>query len=79
MKTAISVQDKLFERAEKFAKRIKISRSRLFSEAIEEYLDRREAEDITANLNAVYSKEDSTVDPVAFEMAIMSLPKDDWS
>jgi len=79
VKTAISVRDKLFERAENFARKEKITRSRLFSEAIEEYLDRREAEDITANLNAVYSTEDSSVDPVAFKMALMSLPKDDWS
>ena len=78
MKTAISVKDKLFERAERFARREKISRSRLFSDAVREYLDKREAEDITANLNAVYSNEDSSVDPVAFKMALMSLPKDEW-
>lgn len=78
MKTAISVQDTLFKRAEKFAKRERMSRSRLFSEAVEEYLDKHEAEDITANLNEVYSKVDSSVDPVIFKMALMSLPKEDW-
>ena len=78
MKTAISVRDDLFKRAEKFSRKKKISRSRLFSEAVEEYLDRQEIGDITANLNEVYSKEDSTVDPVVLKMAIMSLPKDEW-
>ena len=78
MKTAISVRDDLFKRAEKFSRQKKISRSRLFSEAVEEYLDRQEIGDITANLNEVYSKEDSTVDPVVLKMAIMSLPKDEW-
>ena len=78
MKTAISVHDNLFKRAEKFARKRKISRSRLFSEAVEEYLDRREPDDITANLDEVYSKESSAVDPVVFKMALMSLPKDEW-
>ena len=78
MKTAISVQDKLFQRAEKFAKRTKMSRSQLFSEAVEEYMNRHEAGEITANLNAVYSNEDSSVDPVVFKMALMSLPEDEW-
>lgn len=78
MKTAISVRDNLFKRAEKFSKREKISRSQLFSNAVEEYLDKRESEDITANLNAIYSKEDSSIDPVVFKMALMSLPKDEW-
>ncbi len=78
MKTAISVQDKLFQRVDKYAKRENISRSQLFSVAAEEYLDKREADDTTANLNEVYSKEDSSVDPVLFKMALMSLPKEEW-
>ncbi|HEY2866898.1 MAG TPA: hypothetical protein VGJ02_07395 [Pyrinomonadaceae bacterium] len=78
MKTAISVRDNLFKRAEKFARRKKISRSQLFSSAVEEYLDKRETDDISANLNEVYSKEDSSVDPVILKMALMSLPKDEW-
>jgi metal-responsive CopG/Arc/MetJ family transcriptional regulator len=78
MKTAISVQDNLFKRAERFAHKKKMSRSRLFSEAVEEYLDRRETDDITANLNEVYSTESSAVDPAVIKMAMMSLPKDEW-
>jgi metal-responsive CopG/Arc/MetJ family transcriptional regulator len=78
MKTAISVRDSLFKRAEKFARKQKMSRSQVFSEAVEEYLDKREADDITTNLNSVYAKEDSHVDPVVLKMALMSLPKDEW-
>lgn len=55
-----------------------MSRSQLFSKAAEEYLDKREKEDITANLNEVYSNEDSSVDPVLFKMALLSLPKEEW-
>lgn len=78
MKTAISVRDNLFKRVEKFSKDKKMSRSQLFCAAVEEYIDKREDDDITKNLNAVYSKEDSSVDPVLFKMAIMSLPKEEW-
>jgi metal-responsive CopG/Arc/MetJ family transcriptional regulator len=78
MKTAISIRDNLFKRADRFARQKKISRSKLFSEAVEEYLDKRETDDITANLDKVYAKEDSSVDPVMFNMALMSLPKDEW-
>lgn len=78
MKTAISVRDNLFQRVEKYAKKKNISRSQLFSEAAEEYLNKRENDDIKANLNEVYAEEDSSVDPVLFKMALMSLPKEEW-
>lgn len=78
MKTAISVPNDVFERIERYAKKKKMSRSQLFSKAAEEYLDKREKEDITASLNEVYSKEDSSVDPVLFKMAMLSLPKEEW-
>ncbi|MEO5857446.1 MAG: hypothetical protein ABIR33_00710 [Pyrinomonadaceae bacterium] len=78
MKTAISVRENLFKRAESFAKREKISRSKLFANAVEEYLDKREMNDLAANLNDVYSSEDSSVDPVVFKMALLSLPKEEW-
>ncbi len=77
-KTAISVPTDIFERIESYSKKRKMSRSQLFSKAAEEYLDKREKEDITANLNEVYSREDSSVDPVLFKMALLSLPKEEW-
>lgn len=79
MKTAISVRDNLFERIDQYATKKKISRSQLFCEAAEEYLDKREdEEDITASLNALYAVEDSAVDPVLMKMALMSLPREEW-
>ena len=78
MKTAISVNDNLFKRVDRFAKKRKTSRSQIFAEAAEEYLNREEADELLANLTEVYSKEDSSVDPVMFNMALLSLPKDEW-
>lgn len=42
VKTAISVQDSLFERAETLARQLHISRSQLFARALGEFLDRHE-------------------------------------
>lgn len=78
MKTAISVPNDVFERIERYTKKKKISRSHLFSKAAVEYLDKRENEDITANLNKIYAEEDSSVDPVLLKMALLSLPKEEW-
>jgi hypothetical protein len=41
MKTAISIPDDLFEEVERFSKRRKVSRSRLFTDAVREYLPRQ--------------------------------------
>jgi predicted transcriptional regulator len=78
MKTAILVPDDLFERAAKFAEREKISRSTLFSKALEDYLDRHESDSITENLNAVYRSRASSIDPVLYRTALASLPQEDW-
>jgi predicted transcriptional regulator len=78
MKTAISVSDELFERAERFAKAARVSRSRLYADALAAYLNAKEGEDVTNALNEVYSEEGSSVDPALLSMAIASLANDEW-
>jgi metal-responsive CopG/Arc/MetJ family transcriptional regulator len=51
MKTAVSIPDDVFEGAERMAKRTKKSRSRLFSDALKEYLARHAPEEITEAIN----------------------------
>jgi metal-responsive CopG/Arc/MetJ family transcriptional regulator len=51
MKTAISVPDDIFRGAERLARRTKRSRSRLFSDAMREYLARHSKEEITEQMN----------------------------
>jgi predicted transcriptional regulator len=43
VKTAISVQESLFERADALARQLHLSRSQLFSRALGEFLDRHES------------------------------------
>ncbi len=78
MKTAISIPDPLFNAAERVAKREKISRSRLYSRAVQEYLERRHSKAITKALDEVYATEDSELDP-AFAAATYEVwRKEKW-
>jgi metal-responsive CopG/Arc/MetJ family transcriptional regulator len=56
MKTAISLSDTLFDKAEETAHYMGIKRSRLFVIALEEYIARHNGEMITKKLNEVYGK-----------------------
>ena len=56
IKTAISLSDTLFEKAEKTAQYMGITRSRLFANALEEYIARHNGDMITQKLNEVYEK-----------------------
>ncbi|HEX9928427.1 MAG TPA: ribbon-helix-helix protein, CopG family [Pyrinomonadaceae bacterium] len=78
MKTAVTIPDNIIKRADKLAKRRKISRSKLFTEAIESYLDEYDEEEIIRRINEVCDKVDTSVDPVLLRMATLSLPKDEW-
>ena len=62
MKTAISISDALFEQAESTAKKLGISRSSLFAQAIKEFLEVHNPADITQKLNEVYKAETSKMD-----------------
>lgn len=51
MKTAVSIPNDVFDAAERLAKRTKRSRSRLFSDALREYLARHSPDEITEAMN----------------------------
>ncbi|HVE87283.1 MAG TPA: hypothetical protein VND93_30715 [Myxococcales bacterium] len=63
MKTAISVPDGLFKRAERLARRLKKSRSQLYQEAVTEYLERHDPDAITAAINRAAESLESAPDP----------------
>jgi metal-responsive CopG/Arc/MetJ family transcriptional regulator len=55
MKTAISIPDDVFEAADKLARELGQSRSRLYAQAIREYLARHSANSVTEALDAVWA------------------------
>ena len=78
MKTAISIPDEIFNAAEQTAKRLGVSRSELYSNAVKDYIESHVAERITEKLNQVYSVEESSLDVNLQSMQTSSLGKDDW-
>ena len=53
MKTAVSIPDDIFERAERLARREQRSRSDVYSAALEEYVVRRTHDEVTDAMNRV--------------------------
>lgn len=54
MKTAISIDDELLQEADKTARLMGLSRSRLFAMAIGDFLEQQRREQILQRLNQVY-------------------------
>lgn len=65
MKTAVSLPDDLFRRADRLARRQQKSRSRLYSEALAEYVRRHDPDWITEQLNRVADAVDTGADELA--------------
>ena len=79
MKTAVSLPDSIFEAAEHLAKRMRVSRSRLYAEAIRIYVADARGRGVTERLNEVYGPRpgDSELDPVIAKLQLRSVRKAD--
>ena len=78
MKTAISIPDKLFNAADRYAKNHGYSRSRLFAEAVAQYLGQHPSDQITQKLNEVYSSEPAELDEALAIIQANSIAKEEW-
>jgi metal-responsive CopG/Arc/MetJ family transcriptional regulator len=80
MKTAISIPDKMFEAAERMARRLGISRSQLFQRAVARFLDEQRKLGVTEALDEIYGDAPSTsrLDPFLSQIQSASLPREDW-
>ena len=78
MKTAISVPDDVFEEAERLARRTKKSRSRLFSDAVKEYVARHASEDVTDAMNRVCGELGNRKDKFVSSAAKRILERSEW-
>jgi metal-responsive CopG/Arc/MetJ family transcriptional regulator len=64
VKTAISLQKSLFEQADNLARRMNVSRSRLFVLALEDFIHRQQNHDLLTRINAAYAEEPDPVEKV---------------
>jgi metal-responsive CopG/Arc/MetJ family transcriptional regulator len=78
VKTAISIPDPIFDEADELAKRLGVSRSELYSKAVENYLGEHRREGVTEALNRVYAEQASELDPVLAALQSASLSRDEW-
>ena len=78
MKVAISIPDPVFKAAERVCKRLRISRSRLYAEAVEAFVKQNSGEDITRRLNDVYAKTSSRLDPAWEAASLEVLQREKW-
>jgi predicted transcriptional regulator len=78
MKTAISLPDDLFDDAERLAKVLKKSRSRLYGEAVREYVARHSADQITEALDRVCASAVPADIDFAVSAGRQALQRSDW-
>lgn len=78
MKTAVSIPDEVFEGAERLARRTRRSRSRIFSDALREYLARHSSEEVTDAINQACSEIGDGQDSFSASAARRILQRSQW-
>ncbi|MGH3065746.1 MAG: ribbon-helix-helix protein, CopG family [Gaiellaceae bacterium] len=78
MKTAISIPDELFRRADALARRLGKSRSQMYREALGEYLSRREQRAVTSALDELADEFAGGADAWSAEAARRTLERSEW-
>lgn len=78
MKTAVSIPDEVFAKAERLARRSKRSRSQLFSAALSEYVARHAPDEVTEAMNRVCAEAGDAVDPFVATASRRVLERSEW-
>ena len=78
MKTAISIPDRIFDAAEAVAERLGMSRSALYTRAVETYLEAHRDSGVRETLDRLYAEESSELDAVLVRLQAASLPEEEW-
>lgn len=78
MKTAVSIPDDIFAKAERIAKRANCSRSEVFAAALREYVARHSPDEVTDAMNRVCSELGKQDDEFVSAAGRHLLKKTDW-
>ena len=78
MKTAISLPDDLFNAADSLARKLGITRSRLFASALAEFIAKHRTAKVTERLNAVYASEPSQLDETTRRAQRRIVGRSEW-
>ena len=78
MKTAVSIPDPVFARAEQLAKQSKKSRSQLYSDALKEYVARHAPDDVTEAMDRALAEMENPTDPFVSSATRHVLEQSEW-
>jgi len=78
MKTAVSLPDEVFRRAERQARRTKKSRSQLYAEALSEYLARHSPDEVTEAMNRIVDQLSEPTDAFVSAAGRRILERSEW-
>lgn len=78
MKVAISLPDQVFSAAEKLAHRLRVSRSQLYAQALEQYVGERQESLVTEQLNAVYAARQEPMEPAVLTAQLEAIGHEAW-
>jgi len=82
VKTAISLEENLFNQVKQLANDLHVSRSKLFTLAVKDYLKKQESKKILAQLNAVYcdppSKEEDVISKAMHKKQHKIVEQESW-
>ncbi len=78
MKVAVSIPDRIFRAAERISKRRRVSRSQLYAQALEAFIESQSGTEVTEQLNRVYSQTSSKLEPGLERAALEVLKRERW-
>lgn len=78
MKTAVSIPNSVFEKAERFARRTKTSRSELYRRALSEYLVRHVPDQVTEAMDRAVEELGQEPDAFVSAAARRTLERIEW-
>ena len=78
MKTAVSIPDELFEKAERLAKQSRKSRSQIFKEALADYVARHALDDVTDAMDRACAEVSDVRDGFVSAAARRALRRVEW-
>lgn len=78
MKTAVSIPDALFTRADRFAKQRGLSRSQLYTHALRAYLREIDLDERIAQINEICREVDTALPPEIERASLEVLRRSEW-
>jgi len=78
MKTTVYIPDEIYYGAERLARVAKMSRSRLYTDALREYLVRHAPDEVTQAMNRAIAAVGEVGDPIVAAAARRTLERNEW-